>query len=277
LPIAEQTVPEKVSSAIFDDATNKAIMRIMPRSSLPAVIENNALSMCGTATCDPEAMCSWIISTGALSDFANPMRLEVMKYLATIEMVRHWELFPAAFTLGGYVDGALGACCTVVPMYHGFEASETLQMQVMPITITSKLLLTGKAPAALYKREYREWQKAAMARLFGKTGFSAMQARTHSKHGAGAHYYIAMMMVNPAFQGKGLCGRLMRAACRAADAEGLPTYLETGGERNVAVYKRFGFRVVEKTAVYADGYGSYDEVYLMIRDAVTADGPVHGS
>mmetsp|Transcript_45152 Transcript_45152/g.104625 ORF Transcript_45152/g.104625 Transcript_45152/m.104625 type:complete len:284 (+) Transcript_45152:50-901(+) len=276
-PIAEQTVPEKVSKAIFDAGINKADLRILPRSMLQQVIELNALAMCGTATCDPEAICSYIVSNGPLAEYSHPMRLEVMKYLATIEMTRHWERFPDAFTLGGYHEGGLGACCTVVPMYHGYAATETWQMEVLPYIVSAKLLLTGNAPGAYYKNEYRAWRKAFIRKTFGSSGMAAMQTRTHTKYGALPHYYIAMMMVNPSFQGKGLCGRLMRAACRAADAEGLPCYLETGGERNVAVYKRFGFRVLEQTSVSAKGYDSYDDVYLMIRDAVAADGPAKGS
>lgn len=267
-PTAEPVLPDKVTKAIHNDAASKGAIRILPRSMLEEATTNNALSMCGTDTCDPEAICSWIVSYGDLSDFASPERLAVMKYFATLELTNHWVRFPSAFTLGGYVDGQLGACCTVVPMYQGFHATETWMSELSPGIVTTKMLANGTAPAAIYKSKYRDWRKACLPRLFGKTGFLAMQKRTHSKHGPGAHYYIAMMMVNPAFQGKGLCGKLMRAACRAADAEGLPSYLETGGERNVSVYKRFGYRVVEKTSAYVEGESSYDEIYLMYRDPV---------
>jgi len=270
-------LPEKVSKAIFNDETSKANIKIMPRSSLQTVIENDAVSMCGTDTTDPEKLCSWVISTGDLSDYNNPMRLEAMKYMATIELIRHWVRYPGAYTLGGYDNGALGACCTVVPMYHGYKATETMKMKMIPFVATTELMVKGQLPGTFYKKEYREWRKALMARLFGKNGMEEMQSRTHGKYGAGPHIYISMMMVHPAFQGKGLCGRLMRAACRAADAERLPTYLETAGDRNVAVYKRFGFQVVEKTTISAEGYGAYDEVYLMVREFLAADGPVRGS
>eukprot|EP00971_Amphidinium_carterae_P329903 6462682-Amphidinium_carterae.1 len=54
-------------------------------------------------------------------------RLEVMKYLATIEMTRHWERFPDAFTLGGYHEGGLGwNRVSTESTYHGQQNAQTV-------------------------------------------------------------------------------------------------------------------------------------------------------
>lgn len=59
----------------------------------------------------------------------------------------------------------------------------------------------------------------------------------------GAHWYVHIMAVDPAAQGQGLSGRTLGAVATLAAAAGVPTYLECVGERNRAVYERFGYEV----------------------------------
>merc|ERR1719453_884834 len=69
------------------------------------------------------------------------------------------------------------------------------------------------------------------------------------KHVSGPHVYVNVMAVHPDAQGKGLCGKLMRQVNVYADQLKLPLYLEASGEKNVSVYKRFGYEVVEQFTV----------------------------
>jgi ribosomal protein S18 acetylase RimI-like enzyme len=69
------------------------------------------------------------------------------------------------------------------------------------------------------------------------------------RHAPGPHVYVQVMAVHPDSQGKGLCGKLMRQVNVYADKLKLPLYLETSGEKNVSVYKRFGYQVVEQFTV----------------------------
>lgn len=55
------------------------------------------------------------------------------------------------------------------------------------------------------------------------------------------HAYLMIVGVDPAAQGRGKGGELVRAYLKAAEDAGLPAYLETSVERNVAYYERFGF------------------------------------
>ena len=50
---------------------------------------------------------------------------------------------------------------------------------------------------------------------------------------------------------------------------GVPCYLETSGERNVEVYRRFGYEVVEKLKVPdpEDPDDAFDEFFCMVRPA----------
>lgn len=57
-------------------------------------------------------------------------------------------------------------------------------------------------------------------------------------------WYLWVMGVDPACQGQGVGGRLMEPVLARADEQGLPCYLETESERNVAFYERRGFRVL---------------------------------
>ena len=60
------------------------------------------------------------------------------------------------------------------------------------------------------------------------------------------HAYLWFLGVAPAAQGRGVGSALLRAANARLDAEGLPAYLETATTRNVALYKRHGFKVISE-------------------------------
>jgi uncharacterized protein YhfF/GNAT superfamily N-acetyltransferase len=57
------------------------------------------------------------------------------------------------------------------------------------------------------------------------------------------HWLLDQLAVEPAAQGRGIAGALVRHALERADADGLPLFLETGVERNLGFYARHGFRV----------------------------------
>ena len=60
----------------------------------------------------------------------------------------------------------------------------------------------------------------------------------------GPHWYLAILAVDPASQGRGIGGALVRRGLQDAARDSLPAYLETATERNVAFYVGLGFRVV---------------------------------
>lgn len=65
--------------------------------------------------------------------------------------------------------------------------------------------------------------------------------RIHPDH---PHHYLALLTVDPEWQGRGLGGALLEPGLATADAEGLPCYLETQKEDNVGWYARHGFELV---------------------------------
>ena len=67
------------------------------------------------------------------------------------------------------------------------------------------------------------------------------------------HWYLHIAGVDPAYQGKGLGGASIREGLARAAADGVPAYLETATERNVALYRSLGFEVTSEWHVPKGG------------------------
>jgi GNAT superfamily N-acetyltransferase len=76
------------------------------------------------------------------------------------------------------------------------------------------------------------------------------------------HWYLAVLGVEPEFQGKGCASRLLRPMLARLDAEKLPAYLETLTEEYVPIYQHFGFKVIKKTVLP----GSGGKMWVMLRE-----------
>ena len=61
----------------------------------------------------------------------------------------------------------------------------------------------------------------------------------------GQHWYLQLLGVDPAYQGQGYSSALLKPMLARAGKEGIPCFLETQAEKNVALYEHFGFRVAE--------------------------------
>jgi ribosomal protein S18 acetylase RimI-like enzyme len=88
-----------------------------------------------------------------------------------------------------------------------------------------------------------------------KMGVSAMRRMSnaedymkeiHQRCLAGPHWYLWVLGVEPAHQGQGIGGRLLRAGLARADASHLPCYLETMNPNNVPLYQKFGFTITSE-------------------------------
>jgi len=86
-------------------------------------------------------------------------------------------------------------------------------------------------------------------------------ALVESKHPHEPHWYLAILGVGPAGQGRGFGSHLMQPMLERCDSEGVPAYLETDTERNVQLYERHGFRVTEEFPLPGGG----PPVWLMWR------------
>ena len=77
--------------------------------------------------------------------------------------------------------------------------------------------------------------------------------RGHHRVMTGPHWYLWLLGTEPARQGQGVASAVLAPTLAAADAAGLPCYLDTHRERNLDFYARHGFRPV------------LDEVYSGVR------------
>ncbi len=76
------------------------------------------------------------------------------------------------------------------------------------------------------------------------------------------HWFLDQLAVEPAAQGRGIGRALLEHAIGLARADGRPLVLETGTPDNVALYERFGFRVIRAE----DAPGGGPRVWWMRRD-----------
>ncbi len=97
--------------------------------------------------------------------------------------------------------------------------------------------------------------------------------RLHQRAMPGPHWYLMALGVAPASQGQGIGGSLIRPVLARADADGLPCYLETEIEGNVAFYQKHGFEVV--TAEAAPGHSFM--LWTMARPMLDGRGAAQGA
>ena len=111
----------------------------------------------------------------------------------------------------------------------------------------------GKAP-------FGSWQVMRSVPLpvifrFGRQGAGRMQAYgrfvddLHRKLLTYPHWYLQIIGVDPLYQGQGFTSRLVRPMLERIDSERMPCALDTNIDKNVAIYRRFGFEVISENKV----------------------------
>ena len=85
--------------------------------------------------------------------------------------------------------------------------------------------------------------------------------RVELRHPREPHMYLSVLGTDPPAQGRGVASALLAPVLRQCDEDGVPAFLETGRERNVAFYARHGFRVTDELDLTRG-----PRVWLMWRD-----------
>ena len=76
------------------------------------------------------------------------------------------------------------------------------------------------------------------------------------------HWYLSMIGVDPVRQGLGLGSALLKAALKRCDADGVVAYLESSNPKNVPLYERHGFELMDVIQP-----GDFPPLYPMLRPA----------
>jgi ribosomal protein S18 acetylase RimI-like enzyme len=63
------------------------------------------------------------------------------------------------------------------------------------------------------------------------------------------HWHLGPIGVDPALQGRGVGKALLKSFLEAVDAQRSPAYLETDVDTNVALYEKFGFKVIAREEI----------------------------
>jgi ribosomal protein S18 acetylase RimI-like enzyme len=67
------------------------------------------------------------------------------------------------------------------------------------------------------------------------------------------HWYLPVIGITPAWQGRGYGAALLAPMLARCDAERVPAYLEASSARNRGLYERHGFELVEELTYADDG------------------------
>lgn len=100
-------------------------------------------------------------------------------------------------------------------------------------------------PGGLYRPPPEERWAAVQAGFTPgeRAAWAAYDASMSVPAAAGPHWYLGVLATAPARQGSGLGRAVTAPMLSAADRAGVPAYLETASETNVAIYRRLGFEV----------------------------------
>ena len=90
----------------------------------------------------------------------------------------------------------------------------------------------------------------------------AFSERMGGYHAAEPHWYLPMIGVDPAHQGRGYGSALLRHASLQCDKDHMPAYLESSNPANVPLYEQHGFVVLGTIQV-----GSSPPICPMLRAA----------
>ena len=82
------------------------------------------------------------------------------------------------------------------------------------------------------------------------------------KHPRTPHWYLFVLGVDPAHQGRGISRALLAPVLARCDEEKVGAYLETSNENNLRVYRQFGFDPIESLVMPRGG----PRTWLLWRD-----------
>ena len=151
---------------------------------------------------------------------------------------RHFELVDERFAAAGWMYGAgggLGAMALLPPDNGALEAAIAAEIR----------------------------DGVAALSMDGGERYESMWSWVATHHPPERHWLLDQLAVEPAVQGRGIGGAMLRFAISTAVDDGPPLFLETGVAGNVPLYERFGFRVMDE----GDAPGGGPHIWFMRRDA----------
>jgi ribosomal protein S18 acetylase RimI-like enzyme len=97
--------------------------------------------------------------------------------------------------------------------------------------------------------------------ILGEMRINQFCVKLRNRLVSGPYMYLALLAVDPSFQGKGFASSLVKPMLKRLDDSALPCYLETQNSKNVQMYQHFGFKTVYE-GIYP---GIPTPLYAMLR------------
>ncbi|MEN8493630.1 GNAT family N-acetyltransferase [Dehalococcoides sp. THU3] len=83
-----------------------------------------------------------------------------------------------------------------------------------------------------------------------------------TKHAPAIYFHLALLAVNPEYQGHGIAGHLIRPMLDFMNQTGIPCYLETQSPENVSMYEHLGFKTLASQRIS----GTSQTIYGMLKN-----------
>ena len=120
--------------------------------------------------------------------------------------------------------------------------------------------VTGSTESATFWNPPDKWQLPLPTllrhapRMIGAFGTALPRAlrllhAMDAVHPAEPHWYLNMVGTDPAVQGRGFGGAVIRSRLAKCDAEGLAAFLISSKESNIPVYRSLGFEITGEIAI----------------------------
>ena len=146
------------------------------------------------------------------------------------------------------------------------EGHQAGRVDLADINGNGAAIWTTDTPAALRQAAYAQ-RETALRTLLGPQGFAHFTAivenmeQVLSEHELKDAWYLSIVGVHPAAQGRGLGASVLAPGLAAVDQAGAACFLETYNERSLPFYGRLGFAVAGR---YAEAVTGCD-YWLMVR------------
>jgi len=105
---------------------------------------------------------------------------------------------------------------------------------------------------------FKETMRSGIPLMFALSGIRfLLRTRIHERHQYNfykkhtnfPHNYLMLLGVNPKYQGCGYAKLLINQVLEKCEKDSLPCYLETYLPKNVSIYQKFNFEVVEESTI----------------------------
>ena len=206
---------------------------------LSATIDCLAKGECGTTSTAPDPLLDWVYEPRAAEEVYGPLTAPPSRHrLGWFRWLMSYSAYFAVARNG---------------LYALVDAAEPRKVLAAAVTGPPSTIPYGSMSGG----EMGDWcQKAGMEMAIEVLAHNmrnrVLGAWQGQAHGSASHRHLEIVIIAtaPECQGRGVGSALLRFLGEVADADGVPTHLETAGSRNSGFYaNKGGYQVVHRSPV----------------------------